>query len=271
VSESTKINGAALLLQLTQQRLNLAFYLARMEFSRRYSGTMGGALWMFAGPLLTILTIWTALEFGMAASGRFGTAFGANFVVGLSAWLFFADGVQSATVSITSNPHLVKKVVFPVWVLPLASTLAAFAVHVMVFVIALIVLWCVGAQLSINIVTLPFWMAGLIVFVTAVGLLLATLNVRFRDCAVLVPNVVSLLFWVTPIVWPIQQLPNTWKTIALANPVAMIIEGYRASLGIDVSPPTLTSLVLFGLILMGVVALALLTYQRYRRLFADAM
>jgi ABC-type polysaccharide/polyol phosphate export permease len=258
------------MVRTAQQRGTLALYLAKMEFSRRYSSTAGGALWMFAGPLLTIFTIWAALEFGVSASGRFGSAFGVNFAIGLTAWLFFSDVVQSATVSITSNPHLVKKVVFPVWVLPLATTLSAFTVHLTLLAVVTGVLWLLGLPLQFNLVTLLFWMASLVVLGTAVGLLLATLNVRFRDTSVVAPNIVSLLFWLTPLVWPLQQLTGAWKTIALANPMAVIIEGYRASLGMGTGVATGT-VAGFVLIMCCLVAVAMMIYRRYRSLFADAL
>jgi ABC-type polysaccharide/polyol phosphate export permease len=261
----------AVIAHIARQRATLAIYLAKKEFSRRYSSTAGGAVWMFAGPILTIFTIWAALEFGVSASGRFGSEFGVNFAVGLAAWLFFADVVQLATVSITSNPHLVKKVVFPVWVLPLATTLSAFVVHLAVLTAVTVALWFAGLPVRLHLLSLAFWMAALVVFGTAVGLLLSSLNVRFRDTSVVAPNLVSLLFWLTPIVWPLQQLSGTWQAVAKANPMALIIEGYRGALGMGVGVAAVSPILYFLLTLAALLALAMATYKRYRPLFADAL
>ena len=255
---------------VARQRFDLISYLARMEFLRRYSGTAGGAIWMFAGPLLTIFTIWAALEFGVSASGHFGSAFGANFAIALTAWLFFSDVVQTATVSITTNPHLVKKVVFPVWVLPLASTCSAFAVHLVLLLVVSGVLWAVGMPLRIGIFALAFWTLMLFVIGAATGLLLATLTVRFRDTAVIAPNVLALLFWLTPLVWPLHQLSAPWKGIALINPMAVIAEGYRAAFGLG-QGLTLTPGAIFAAIVCCLTALAVLTYRRYRPSFSDSL
>jgi ABC-type polysaccharide/polyol phosphate export permease len=259
------------LVDVARQRLGLIVYLARMEFSRRYSATAGGALWMFAGPLLTILAIWLALEFGLGASGRFGETFGANFVVGLAAWLFFADAIQSATSSISSNPHLVKKVVFPVWVLPLASSLAAFFVHVIVLIVTISLLGLVGIPLRFNPSALLTWMALLFVLVAAIGLLLATYTVPVRDVAVLTPNIISLLFWLTPIIWPIKQLSAGFRMFAYANPMAIILEGYRVALCPGTDAPAGAPLAIFLCILSGLLLLTVMTYRRLRPNFADAL
>jgi lipopolysaccharide transport system permease protein len=257
---------------IARQRLGLAIYLARMEFFRRFSSTAGGAVWMFAGPLLTIFTIWIALDMGLSASGRFGSEFGVSFAVGLTAWLFFADVVQSATGSIAASPHLVKKVVFPVWLLPLATALATFAVHLVVLAIVIVVLWILGTPLSANIFMLPIWMAILVVFAFAVGLALASLNVHFRDTSVIAPNIVSLFFWLTPLVWPMKDSVEPMRSIILLNPMAVIIEGYRSALSLGANTTiSRLSLFVFALITTSTVLLAMATYRRYRTLFADSL
>jgi ABC-type polysaccharide/polyol phosphate export permease len=260
------------LVPTARQRLGLAVYLARMEFFRRFSSTTGGAFWMFAGPLLNIFTIWVALDMGLSASGRFGSEFGVSFAIGLSAWLFFADVVQTATGSIVSNAHLVKKVVFPVWLLPLSTALASFAVHVVVLTLVIAVVWVTGTRPSLSILTLPLWMAILGIFAVAVALILASLNVQFRDTSVVAPNIVSLFFWLTPIVWPMKETVQPLKSIILLNPMAVIIEGYRGSLGLNTGATlSVSSLSVFIGMMIFAVLLALVTYRRYRAVFADSL
>lgn len=271
MGQTLSIETSGSMMRTVRQRMGLIVYLTRMEFERRYSSTVGGAAWLFAGPLLTIFTIWIALEYGLSTSGRFGERFGASFAIGLAAWLYFADVVQTATGSITSNPHLVKKVVFPVWVLPLASALSAFLVHLVVLVVVGVALWIMGVPLRPHLLLLPFWMAGLVVCAATIGLLLASLNVRFRDTSVIAPNLVSLMFWLTPIVWPLAQVSGGWRSLALLSPMAVIIEGYRSALGLSASEVPLVSSIAFLLILSGFAGLAFFTYRRYRPQFADTL
>lgn len=252
-----------------RQRLGLVLYLARMEFLRRFSGTVGGGIWMFVGPIATIFTIWFAMEFGLAVSDRFGGGIGPSLAVGLCAWLFFVDAVQSATTSITSNPHLVKKVVFPVWVLPLAATLSAFVVHLAVFCLVLAVFAFSGVGFSLNLLTLLFWMACLLLLAAVTGLALATLNVRYREVSVIGPNVLSLMFWLTPIVWQPSMLSANLKDIFLANPMATIIGGYRSVLGLTDQVLPSSDLITFAAIMAIAVVLSLLSYRRRRPDFAD--
>ena len=226
---------------------------------------------MFVGPLLTILTVWLALEYGMSASGRFGKDFSPNLAIGLAVWLFFIEVVQTATGSIAINPHLVKKVVFPVWVLPVAATLSAFAVHLVVLAVVMIVLCLTGLPLRASLLSLSFWMACLFVSGMMIGLLLATLNVLIRDTAVIAPNAMALLFWLTPIVWPLQHLTGVWQSVVLANPMAAIIEGYRAAFGIGESLAAKPSLSYFTLTLLVLSGLAVAIYRRSRPLFSDSL
>ena len=271
LNQALSIDQLARLAPHVRQRLVLVLFLSRMEFSRRYSGTLGGALWMFVSPLLTILTIWVALEFGLSAGGRLGHNFGNGLAIGLAAWLCFVDIIQSATVSITSNPHLVKKVVFPVWVLPLASAFSAVAVHLTVLFVVTVVLWLTGMSFNLNIFLLLFWVLALVAFSSATAVILASLNVSFRDVAVIAPNLTSLLFWLTPILWPVENLTGVWKFIALLNPMAVIIEGYRYAFGLKDGGDGLSATLIFVLSTFAVSALAAVVYHRTRPAFADSL
>jgi ABC-type polysaccharide/polyol phosphate export permease len=264
-------SAAIAALGIVRDRLALALYLAKMQLKMRYAGTSGGALWMFLGPLLTIFTIWIALDVGLSATGRFGSDFGVAFAVGLSAWLFFTDVVQTAVGSITSNAHLVKKVVFPVWVLPLSIALAGLAVHLVVLLAVFMSLYVSGTPVSPRMYALPFWIACMLGLAFAVSLLLASLNVRSRDTSLITPNVIALAFWLTPIVWPLKQIPETWRSLVLLNPAAVIVEGYRSALGVGDNGLQLLDGVGFILVTAAICAISALTYRKYRTAFADSL
>lgn len=258
-------------LEIIRERLVLAGYLAKMEFKRRYASTSGGALWMFLSPLLSIFTIWIALDVGLSASGRFGSEFGVTFAVGLAAWLFFTEVTQTAVSSITSNAHLVKKVVFPVWVVPLSVGLAALVVHLFVLCAVIFAIHLTGITFSLGLLVLPLWIAALLAVSFAVGLWVASLNVRSRDTAIVTGNIIALGFWLTPIVWPLKQLSETWKGIALVNPIAVIIEGYRSSLGVGDTELGPKEWLVFLCVCAAILAAAGSTYRRNRAAFADSL
>jgi ABC-type polysaccharide/polyol phosphate export permease len=254
-----------------KRKLSLSVYLARMEFERRFAGSIGGKLWVFAGPFLTIAVIWAALDFGLGLRGSVGPDYGMALAVGLCCWLFFAEAINTSLGSITSQPHLVKKVVFPVILLPVANILVAFAVHLVILAFVILALLAQGKTPGLGALALPFWIGCLFVLTMSVALLVAALNVLLRDTAALVPNLISFLFWVTPIVWPASRLTGDWSLLALLNPASVIIEGYRSAL---LGTPPLLSIqgtMIFAMFMAAFGVASLIFFRKLRLMFADVM
>jgi len=254
-----------------RRKLTLCLYLTRMEFERRFAGSVGGRLWVFVGPLTTIAVIWVALDFGLGMRGSVGPGYGLSLAIGLSAWLFFAEGVNTSLASITSNPHLVKKIVFPVILLPASNVLAAFAVHLVVLVVVLSALLAQGQALSLAFLTLPFWIGCQFVLTASIAILVSGLNVISRDVSAIAPNIMSFLFWLTPVIWPISTMPERWRLVALLNPGAGIIEGYRYAILGGAKPYGLIGTLVFA---SGLSLFSIACYEAFRRLrlrFADVM
>ena len=253
------------------RRLRLCAYLTRMEFEKRFAGTAGGKVWLFVGPLATIAIIWIALDFGLGLRATSGPQYGASLAIGLTVWLYFSEAINSSVSSIVGSPHLVKKVVFPVALLPLTNVLAAFAVHLLLLAVVFLTLTLQGNGISSTILTLPFW--GLCLFVLTAGLstLAAAMNVVFRDVGAFLPNAISFLFWLSPIVWPIANVPEAWRAIAYLNPVAVITEGYRYALlggqhGVGIFGAIVFCFML-ALLMLGAAAL----YRKVRPWFANVL
>ncbi len=249
----------------------LGCYLTRMEFERRFAGSIGGGLWLFVSPLLMILVIWSALYFGLGMRGPQGSDYGAGLAVALAGWLVFAEAINAALPSIVASPHLVKKVVFPVALLPLAPVMAVFLVHMLVMVAICLVLLVQGHGIGVSILWLPFWMLCLLLVTSAAALAVAGANVVLRDMSALVPNAIALLFWITPIIWPLGNVPQRWQWLARLNPLGIILDGYRhavlgspAPLGVGAAWVFLLALLVFGLAVLFV-------FERLRRWFANVL
>jgi lipopolysaccharide transport system permease protein len=249
--------------------MRLARYLVRMEFARRFAGSIGGRIWIFFAPLLTVLAIWLAIDLGLGLSGRLGGSYAGRLIVGLSAWLFFAEAVNTSIGTITSNPHLVKKIIFPVELLPLSAVATALTVHLFVLSVVAIQALFFGGGWSFRILTLPLWIAGMLVLAMGLAVMLAALNVVLRDIAAIAPNAVSLLFWLTPVIWPSAQLPVGWQTVLAFNPVSVLIDGYRYALLSAEYAPDLSRLLVCGAMIGMVTAASILTFKATRPMFGD--
>jgi ABC-type polysaccharide/polyol phosphate export permease len=253
------------------KQIGLCLYLARMEFEKRFAGSAGGKVWLFVGPIVTIGVIWVALDFGLGLRATSGPRYGINLAIGLTVWLFFSEAITSSISSIVASPHLVKKVVFPVALLPLANALAAFFIHILLTAILILVVVLSDQNVSLSLLLLPFWALCLLLLTAGLSLLAAGLNVILRDMSAIIPNGISLFFWLTPIVWPLANVPAQWHTIALLNPVAVIIEGYRHALLGGSSSLSEGNLLIFLFVMCGICMGSILIFRKIRPWFANVL
>jgi ABC-type polysaccharide/polyol phosphate export permease len=252
-------------------KLDLLFYLARMEFVGRHAGSAAGMLWSLAAPVGSILVIWAALSYGLGMRAQLGPGYGQELAAALAAWLFFSDCIVGATSAITGNPHLVKKIVFPVFLLPIASVMARVPIHLGVLAAVSLLVAGEGGGTPAHLVVLPAALLLLVAFSAAGGLLAASLNVVLRGTQAVVAPLLGLLFWLTPIVWPIANIPDRWHPLVYANPLAGLIEVYRfAVLGRPFSVHPLV-LVTGGPVFLLISWSAVTLYRRLRPVFADVL
>jgi ABC-type polysaccharide/polyol phosphate export permease len=264
--------SASLLSRATLSRaLVLAREVTRMEFQRRFAGSRGGALWVFLTPAATILAIWFAIGVGLGMHRTGGVEFGVALIVGLAAWFFFADGVTSSVGAITSQPHLVKKVAFPVVLLPLAQVAVASCVHGAILVLVTGVLFLLGWRPGAGLFALPFWFACMALLTAAVAMFAAGVNVIARDASAVVPGLVGFLFWLTPVVWPLSLVPEDWRALALVNPLAVVVEGYRAAYLDGVTLAAAPGAIAFAALVAALAFASYMAFRRLRRGFADVM
>ena len=209
--------------------------LVRKELKVKYKDSFLGFLWSLARPLLLLLIYWLIF-------GKFLRAGIPNFAfylfAGLVAWDLFASSLNSATTSIVGNAGLIKKVYFPREILPLAA-IGASLVH---FALQLAVLFAVLIVFGFdffgpNLLLLPVSVVAIVVFATAMSLLLSAANVYLRDIQHLLEVFLLFWFWLTPIVYPIYYALDTlskhsifgikMSSIYLANPVTNAVMGFQ--------------------------------------------
>lgn len=251
--------------------LSTLSYLAHSELQRRHAGSAGGVVWTILAPMALIGAMWVALDIGLGMRESMGPRYGASLIIGMVAWLAFADSVSDATASIVRNPHLVKKIVFPVELLPLASVAASYMIHLAVLGALICVLLAMG-QLDLRLAwTLPVWALLSIVLSVSVALLVSGLNVLVRDMQALIPLVVSFLFWLTPIIWPLEKLDPAWRNVATCNPMAVVVEGYKSALTGAPLPFELSAVVLAFVTTSVLCAAACMLFATLRPSFPDSL
>jgi len=208
---------------------HLVAVFVRRDISLRYKQTFLGVVWAFLQPLLTALLF--ALIFGQwMGVPSDGIPYIAFVLSGLSVWLFFSGSIQHATHSLLSNASLVTKAFFPRAVLPLASV----GLYVVDFLVAA-TLFCAAlafyrVPLAIHLPLLLAALAALCALTIGISLLAAALSVYFRDFPNLIPLVLQLLMYASPVVYPSVIVPEAYAPWIAVNPLVGIIDLVRWSL-----------------------------------------
>jgi ABC-2 type transport system permease protein len=213
----------------------LLLRLVKREVKARYKDSSLGILWSLFRPLVQLLIYYFAI--GQILGAARGTPNFAIFVfIGLTTWMLFSDIVNGATMSILANSGLVKKVYLPREIFPLStvgSSLVNFAFQLIVLVGGILLLSSFPG--GTNILLAPLAIVTLIVFSTAIGLLLSALNVYVRDVQHFVEVALAVLFWLSPIVYPFRYvhtaLGGNWmEQLYLLNPITTIVISMQKAL-----------------------------------------
>jgi ABC-type polysaccharide/polyol phosphate export permease len=246
----------------------LAGFMALRDVRVRYKQAVFGIGWAVFQPLAGVL-VFTIVFRRLADVQSDGLPYPVFAFVGLLAWNYTSGAVIKATQSLVSNASLVTKVYFPRLLVPLAAVLPGL-LDLAVSLPVLAVLY-VGydARPGWAVLTLPLWVAAAVVVALSVGLLLAALNVRYRDVNQAISLAVQLWLFLSPVAYPTSTVPEAWRPLYALNPMVGIIDGFRWCLLRGPAPGVWSLLsAAVTLLLLGA---ALVYFQRTERRFADVI
>lgn len=203
--------------------------MALRDIKTRYVGTVAGFVWSIINPLMIILVYWFVFSVGFKVQLAEGVPFIIVFLCGFIPWVMFTETLTTSVGSINANAHLIKKMVFPTEILPVVSLVAAWMTHIIMLAILALLLLANNIPLSVYNFQFLYYFMGLSVLSLGFGWLFSALNVFFRDVTQIVSVVLNMWFWLTPIVWSSDILPQKYQLIIKLNPIYYIVEGYRSS------------------------------------------
>lgn len=252
---------------------SLVFELTKREFSGRYRGSFGGIIWSFAQPLF-LLTVYT-IAFGVILKSRWGfsggtTDYALMLFAGLIVFNAFSECLSKSTTLITSNPNFVKKVVFPLELLPII-TVATALIHAMIGM----VVWFLGYALLYGVpkataILFPVILVCLVPILLGLGWLLSALGVIVRDIGQLTGMLSHTLLFLTPIFYSIDAVPPLLQNLLLLNPLTFIVEQFRLVLFYG-QLPALKGLAVYFLLASLFAWISLALFRRLRPTFADVV
>ncbi len=210
----------------------LILQLAWREIVQRYRGSVFGLLWSLFHPLL-MLAVFTFV-FGRVLPTRSGLdvidtpAFGLTLFAGLVVFWLISECLTRAPRLLLENPSFVKRVVFPVEILPWVVVLTAVFHTTVSTIVLLCATWFVQGSLPFSIVMLPFVLAPVAIFGLGALWFFAALGVYIRDIQQMMPIFLTALMFLTPIFYPSSALPDAIRSVLMLNPLAGAIERTRA-------------------------------------------
>ena len=206
---------------------DLLWLMAVTEFRRTYFGTVLGYLWSLIRPL----ALFGVLLFVFTKVFKIGSElpnYPVLLLLGIVLFTLFQEATQNAVTSVVAQEGVVRKTQFPRLVIPLATVLTSSFNFCLNLVVVIIFILAWGVDPTWTWLLFPFAILALFVFTCAVSLLLSVLYVRFRDVAIIWVVVAQVLFYATPVLYPIEKLENaSLEHLLMLNPLAVIFEQVR--------------------------------------------
>lgn len=247
----------------------LLYFLVWRDLKVRYRQTVLGAVWAVLQPFVTMVVF--SVVFGrLAGVPSDGVPYPVFAFAALVPWTFFATGIAQSANSLVGSQSLLKRVYFPRLVIPIAAVAVGLVDLAIAGVVLLGLMLVFGIAPSLTLL----WALPLLVlaFATAlgVGLWLSALNVRFRDVRYIVPFLVQVWLFATPVAYPASLVDEPWRTLYALNPMVGVVEGFRwALLGTDTAPGPLV--VVSGLVAVVVLVSGAVYFRRAEGRFADVV
>jgi lipopolysaccharide transport system permease protein len=207
----------------------LLYFLIWRDVKIRYKQTLLGAAWAIIQPLLTML-IFTLIFSKVAKIDSNGIPYPVFAFAALLPWTFFANGITTSGNSIVGNAHLITKVYFPRMIIPVAAVCAGLVDLAVAFPMLVALMFYYHTGVTVNLLLLPPLVLLTTILAIAVGTWLSAVNVQYRDVKFLIPFIVQIWMYLSPVAYPASVIPARWRIIYSLNPFVGIIAGFRSAL-----------------------------------------
>ena len=248
----------------------LFFFLVWRDILVRYKQTVIGISWVVIRPIVTMLVF--TLVFGKLANlPSDGVPYSLMVFSGMLPWFFFSSSLSESSNSMVTNSNLLSKVYFPRIIIPTSAIIVCLVDFFLSFLVLIPFMFYYGISPDWKILTLPFFLLLAILAALGSGLWLSALNIKYRDFRFILPFIVQIGMYVSPVGFSSSIVPEKWKLLYSLNPVVGVIDGFRwALLGGNFKlylPGLFASIVLTLIIFI----MGLAYFRHTERTFADLL
>jgi len=247
----------------------LLYFFAWRDLKVRYKQTLIGASWAVIQPfmIMIVFTIFFGRILNLPSGGLPAPLF---YYSALLPWTYFVTAMSGAANSVVSNQGIITKTYFPRLVLPLSAVIPPMVDFAIAFVVLLVMMVYYGIVPGLAILTLPLFMALAILTAIAVGLWLSALNAIYRDVRHVLPFIIQLWFFISPVVYSAELLPERFQALYGLNPMAGVITGFRWAITGEGSPPGVLTLVSTAVVIATLVS-GFIYFRSRETLIADVV
>ncbi len=248
----------------------LAYFFTWRDLKVRYKQTVFGGAWAIIQPLVLMIVFTFVFGTVLNAKTPAGVPKPLFYYAGLVPWSLFSASLGAASGSLSANANLVQKIYFPRLILPLSSMGSGLVDFIVALSVVFVMIFGYGRGVPLNVIWLPLLTLLSLVAALATGLWLAALNARYRDVRYVVPFFVQVMLFVTPVINPATQVPESVRPFYFLNPVAGVVEGFRWAL-LDTAPPLVPETLLSSTIMIFLLIGGLFYFRSAERTVADVI
>ncbi|HEU5164399.1 MAG TPA: ABC transporter permease [Chitinophagaceae bacterium] len=251
----------------------LFYILSWRDLKVRYKQTVIGVVWSVLRPLLTMMIF--TFVFGKMANLKPppGVDYAVLVFAGLLPWQFFAAGLTEASNSLVGNERLISKVYFPRMIIPAASVITSLVDFFISLVLMFALMIWYGTTPSFNLIFLPLFIIMAFFASFGVGLWLTALNVKYRDFKHVVPFLVQIGLYLSPVGFTSEKasliIPEKFRILYYLNPMAGVIDGFRWCFFGEKTPLNWNGMLISFAVIIFFLLIGIRTFRKMERSFAD--
>ncbi len=270
IIQATK-GWSSLQLRAVWQYRELLYFMVWRDVKVRYKQTALGVLWVILQPVISML-VFSGLFGVLLNAPSNGAPYPVFVYAGLLPWNYFAGSLARSGTSLVDSRNLITKVYFPRLTVPLSGVLAGLVDFAAGFIVLVVLMLLYGIVPTTAVVLLPAFLLLAMLTALGFGLWLSALNVRYRDIGYVIPFLIQIWLYVTPVIYSVSLIPEQYQFLLGLNPMTSVVAGFRWALLGQAPAAQSSSLWVFGLsiLTMFVVLISgLAFFSRTERTFAD--
>lgn len=247
----------------------LVYFLTWRDVKVRYKQTLLGAAWAVLQPVM-LMAVFTIFFGRLVQVPSDGVPYGIFALTALVPWTFFSNSLTRATGSLLTDAELLRKVYFPRLAIPISAVLAQLLDLAIALVVLLLFAFAYDVELTSRVLWLPALCVLAILAAFGAGLWFSALNVQYRDVGQVLPFLVQVWMFASPVVYPYTLVPERWRALYALNPMVGVVEGFRwGLLGTATEPGP--ALIIGSIVALAVAAGGIVYFRRVERDFADVI